>query len=90
MAANSLESKLTSACRTLTPETFSLVLDLVYDGLPLDRGLAASDIASLVRFSATFLRDAPEGESTDDGKSGDLLKYYQAHPKYAKRILQNA
>ncbi|KAI0757227.1 Urb2/Npa2 family-domain-containing protein [Daedaleopsis nitida] len=58
-----LETRMTSACRTMPTEVFSTVLDIVYDGLPLEKGLAVRDIASLIRFSATLLLDAPEGTS---------------------------
>ncbi|TBU64845.1 Urb2/Npa2 family-domain-containing protein [Dichomitus squalens] len=56
-----LESQLASACKTLSTDTFSSLLDLVYDGLPLHKGLSSPDVARLIRLSSILLRDAPEG-----------------------------
>lgn len=57
-----LESQLASACRTLSIESSSSLLDLVYDGVPLHKGLSSQDVAHLIRLSSVLLRDAPEGE----------------------------
>ena len=43
--------------------TFSSLLDVVFDALPLDKGLPVQDVASLIRFSTIVVRDAPEGTS---------------------------
>ncbi|KAI9066632.1 hypothetical protein FKP32DRAFT_1589329 [Trametes sanguinea] len=58
-----LESRLSSAFRTLSTEEFSTVLELIFDGLPLGRGLSVEDVANLVRFAMTSLQHAPEGTS---------------------------
>ncbi|KAL7285691.1 hypothetical protein ACG7TL_000796 [Trametes sanguinea] len=58
-----LESRLSSAFRTLSIEEFSTVLELIFDGLPLGRGLSVEDVVNLVRFAMTSLQHAPEGTS---------------------------
>ncbi|RPD63168.1 hypothetical protein L227DRAFT_573006 [Lentinus tigrinus ALCF2SS1-6] len=58
-----LESRLASATRTMTAETFSSLLDAVFDALPLNKGLSVQDVASLIRFSTVVMGDAPEGTS---------------------------
>ncbi|OJT14368.1 hypothetical protein TRAPUB_9083 [Trametes pubescens] len=58
-----LESRVGSACRTFSVEDFGVLLELLYEGLPLGSGLSAHDIASLIRFSAIVLHDAPESTS---------------------------
>ena len=47
----------------MSPETFSSLLNVVFDALPLHKGLSVQDVASLVRFSTVVVRDAPEGTS---------------------------
>ncbi|KAI0824124.1 Urb2/Npa2 family-domain-containing protein [Trametes gibbosa] len=59
----SLESRLGTACRTFSPEDFSVLLDLLCEALPVGSGLSTEDVASLIRFSAVVLRDAPESTS---------------------------
>ncbi|KAI0768505.1 Urb2/Npa2 family-domain-containing protein [Trametes elegans] len=58
-----LESRMGSTIRTFSPDDFSVILELVYDGLPLQRGLSSREIASLIRFSNAVLCNAPEGTS---------------------------
>ncbi|KAL1952185.1 hypothetical protein VTO73DRAFT_1334 [Trametes versicolor] len=58
-----LESRIGTACRTFTAEDFGVLLELLYEGLPLGSGLSAYDIASLIRFSVIVLHDAPESTS---------------------------
>lgn len=57
-----LESRMGTACRTFSVEDFGVLLELLYEGLPLGCGLSTHDIASLIRFSAIVLHDAPESE----------------------------
>ncbi|KAI1797672.1 Urb2/Npa2 family-domain-containing protein [Ganoderma leucocontextum] len=56
-----LESPLASDCRMLSTGSFSSLLDLVYDGLPLQKGLSTPDVVNLIRLSSILLREAPEG-----------------------------
>ncbi|KAI0374393.1 hypothetical protein BV20DRAFT_977085 [Pilatotrama ljubarskyi] len=58
-----LESRMGTACRAFSAEDFGLLLELIYEGLPLRSGLSTQDIASLIRFSAVVLHHAPEGTS---------------------------
>lgn len=57
-----LESRMGTACRTFSVEDFGVLLELLYEGLPLGCGLSAHDVASLIRFSGIVLHDAPESE----------------------------
>ncbi|PIL29586.1 hypothetical protein GSI_08222 [Ganoderma sinense ZZ0214-1] len=56
-----LESRLIIDCKTLPTESFFSLLNLVYDGLPLQTGLSTQDVANLIRLSSILLREAPEG-----------------------------
>ncbi len=63
------------------------MLDLVYDGLPLHKGLSAQDVASLIRLSNVLLRDAPEGVRANClmlAYNMNHLICHQEHPKSAK------
>lgn len=80
-----LESRIGTACRTFSVEDFGVLLELLYEGLPLGSGLSAHDIASLIRFSAIVLHDAPESEFLHTLLHTFVVpqQRYQAHPKYA-------
>ncbi|KAH9853182.1 Urb2/Npa2 family-domain-containing protein [Lenzites betulinus] len=58
-----LESRMRTACRTFSPEDFGVLLELLFEALPVGSGLSTEDTASLIRFSAVVLRDAPESTS---------------------------
>ncbi|KAI0724331.1 Urb2/Npa2 family-domain-containing protein [Cerioporus squamosus] len=58
-----LESRLASASRTMPVDIYASLLDVVYDALPLNKGLSEEDVARLIRFSTIVVRDAPEGTS---------------------------
>ncbi|CDO72438.1 hypothetical protein BN946_scf184977.g139 [Trametes cinnabarina] len=58
-----LETRLSGAFRTLSTDNFSIVLEMISDGLPLSRGLSLQDVTHLVRFAIIALQHAPEGTS---------------------------
>ena len=61
-----LEMRLASACRLLSPDAFSTMLDLVHEGVPSKSGLGGQEVANLVRLSSILLREAPEGKGSHD------------------------
>ena len=61
-----LEMRLGSACRLLSTDAFSTVLDLVHEGVPSKSGLGEQEVANLVRLSSILLREASEGKGSHD------------------------
>ena len=89
-ASANLETRLASASRTLPADTFSIMLDLIYEGLPDHTGLSQSDVAGLVRLSSVLLRDAPEGERRCALRIQSILNTVQGRPKSVKHTPQGA